>query len=77
MTTRITSNNISDSAITSAKFASGAISFTNSSLYTFPSGDYGSVTSSTKDAFDVVTDQNIDCMDPAGSVKTTDLGALT
>lgn len=77
MTTRITANNITDSTITSTKFATGSISFTNSSIYSFPSGDYGLVTASTRDAFNVATDQAIDCMEPAGSTKTTDLGALT
>ena len=44
----------------------------------FPTGDYGSLTSATMDAFGISTSISFDCkITPAGVLSVQDLGALT
>ena len=63
---------------------SGVGGYDNSSLTAFPSGDYqgtdayvGASSSSITDAFGVSLFTTFTCMDPVGSLQTTDLGVLT
>jgi hypothetical protein len=57
--------------------------YNNSSLNGFPSGDYGDgeaflgASAASFDAFGVSLTAIFTCMDPVGSLQTTDLGALT
>ena len=62
---------------------STTIGYNNSSLSSFPSGDYNGTDSyvghsgSSTDAFGVSLLAIFTCMDPVGSLQTTDLGVLT
>ena len=61
---------------------SGVGGYTNSTLTSFPSGNYNGTDtyvgeSSTADAFGVSLLAIFTCMDPVGSTQTTDLGVLT
>jgi hypothetical protein len=60
----------------------GVGGYTNSTLTSFPSGNYNGTDtyvgeSSTADAFGVSLLAIFTCMDPVGSTQTTDLGVLT
>jgi hypothetical protein len=61
----------------------GAIGYNNSSLSSFPSGNYNGTdtyvgqSGSATDAFGVSLLAIFTCMDPVGSTQTTDLGVLT
>ena len=58
-----------------AAFSGGAtLGFPNSTIATYPTGDYGDLTA-TKDAFGVHIDTTYDCMEPIGSITTVDLNA--
>ena len=62
---------------------STVIGYNNSSMSSFPSGDYNGVdayvghSGSSTDAFGVSLLAIFTCMDPVGSLQTTDLGVLT
>jgi len=62
---------------------STTIGYNNSSLSSFPSGDYNGAdayvghSGSSTDAFGVSLLAIFTCMDPVGSLQTTDLGVLT
>ena len=62
---------------------SGVAGYTNSSLTAFPSGDlqgteaYVGHSGSNVDAFGISILAIFTCMDPVGSLQTTDLGVLT
>ena len=61
----------------------GAAGYTNSSLTSFPSGNYNGTdtyigeSGSANDAFGISLLATFTCMDPVGSTQTTDLGVLT
>lgn len=61
----------------------GASGYNNSSLTSFPSGNYNGTdtyigeSGSAFDAFGVSLLATFTCMDPVGSLQTTDLGVLT
>jgi hypothetical protein len=57
-----------------AAIVSAVLGFLNSTLFTFPTGDYGDFTA-TKDAFGVHIDTVYDLMEPIGSYLTVDLDA--
>jgi hypothetical protein len=50
--------------------------YNNSSLNGFPSGDYGDLSSTGTDVFGVSLSPTFSCMDPIGSLQSTDLGSL-
>lgn len=55
------------------------VGFFNSTTsdFSLPTGDYGNLTDSIRDAFGIVTSANYDCMDPVGRMINTDFGVLT
>ena len=60
----------------------GVAGYTSSSVTSFPSGDYNGVdayigaSGSDTDAFGISLLETFTCMDPVGSLQTTDLGVL-
>ena len=50
---------------------------TTTSDFSLPTGDYGNLTDIIRDAFDIATSANYDCMDPVGRMINTDFGVLT
>jgi hypothetical protein len=80
----ITTNGSGQLQFTTVSGGSGVGGYDNSSLTAFPSGDYqgtdayvGASSSSIADAFGVSLFTTFTCMDPVGSLQTTDLGVLT
>ena len=61
----------------------GTAGYTNSSMTSFPSGNYNGTdtyigeSGSSADAFGISLLATFTCMDPVGSTQTTDLGVLT
>lgn len=72
---------LAQAAFAAANLSStGSTGFFHSTIGTFPEEDYGSgesYPSETTDAFGVSLGRVYDCMEPVGSIKSTDLGILT
>jgi hypothetical protein len=70
----------SDGSTQTTAAGASAIGFTNSTVTAFPGSsgntDYGDLTTSSTDAFNVALSTAYDCMEPRGSVTTADLAVL-